>query len=732
MFINKNRKGKYKKLSFWKVLLNTFLFLLVCFIGGIIYLFILSSDLPSIEELQRFNPEQVSKIISADGKVIKELFIHKRDVVKISQIPKGLRYGLLAMEDRKFFEHSGVSFQSLARAVVVNLLTMSRRQGASTLTQQLARNMYNTIGFDKTYIRKLKELITAIKIEQTFTKSEIMELYLNSVYFGHGNYGVQAASLHYFGKNVSDLELDEASILIGLLPAPARYSPIRHPDRSIVRRNLVLRIMKEQNYIDGETYDYYVNKELPEKKIDGEGGLAPYFTEFIRRELEKIDDELNINLYKDGLIVHTTLDSRVQKILSNSFNVSMKKNQEILNKELVEDVEKLEKVLSISNFDLDSAISILSMNDTIPEIIQNQLLVQGAGVVIDPKNGYILGMIGGREEDIYRDHFNRAVQAKRQPGSVFKPFIYLSALEKGYSTTTELLNQPLVVFIDDTTQWNPQNHDGSTGLLTTLREGIRRSLNLISVRVVQELVTPKEIVKNAIDFGLSTNIRPVDAIALGVSEVYPLEITMAYAAIANNGIYMNPIGITRIEDRHGRILKEYIPYGKEVQDEATIYILRDMMKSVVDAGTGGSLRWKYKFHAPAAGKTGTTNSKADAWFVGFTPQLAIGIWIGMDDPRVSLGEKQFGSSAALPIFANSIKEIYELGEFEVDGNTIVLSDQLDWPISRNIYEEEICKDTFEKATRYCSNKMKEIFLKENRPRKQCPQHMSPFSRFQDK
>ena len=205
MFFNKYRKRKYNKMSFWKVLLNTFLFLLACFIGGIIYLFILSSDLPSIEELQRFNPEQVSKIISADGKVIKELFIHKRDVVKISQIPKELRYGLLAMEDRRFFEHSGLSFQSLARAVVVNLLTMSRRQGASTLTQQLARNMYNTIGFDKTYIRKLKELITAIKIEQTFTKSEIMELYLNSVYFGHGNYGVQAASLHYFGKNVSDL-----------------------------------------------------------------------------------------------------------------------------------------------------------------------------------------------------------------------------------------------------------------------------------------------------------------------------------------------------------------------------------------------------------------------------------------------------------------------------------------------------------------------------------------------
>ncbi|SVC95019.1 uncharacterized protein METZ01_LOCUS347873, partial [marine metagenome] len=236
MTLKKSGNNNFQDISWGKVFLNTFLFLLVCFIGGVIYLFILSRNLPSIEELQRFNPEQVSKILSADGKVIKELFIHKRDVVKISQIPQELRHGLLAMEDRKFFEHSGLSFQSLARAVIVNILTMSRSQGASTITQQLARNMYNTIGFEKTYTRKLKELITAIKIEQTYTKSEIMELYLNSVYFGHGTYGVQAASIHYYGKDVIDLDLNESALLIGLLPAPARYSPITHPDRALIRR----------------------------------------------------------------------------------------------------------------------------------------------------------------------------------------------------------------------------------------------------------------------------------------------------------------------------------------------------------------------------------------------------------------------------------------------------------------------------------------------------------------
>ncbi len=727
----KSRKNSIIGSSWGKVFLNTFLFLLACFIVGIIYLIILSRDLPSIAELQRFNPEQVSKILSADGKVIKELYIHKRDVVKISQIPRHLRHGLLAMEDRSFFEHSGISFQSLARAVLVNFMTLSRSQGASTITQQLARNMYNTIGFQKTYTRKLKELITSIKIEQTYTKSEIMELYLNSVYFGHGTYGVQAASNHYFGKDISRLKLDECALLIGLLPAPARYSPITHPDRALIRRDLVLRVMKDQGYIEEEEYSVYTSANLPVKIIDRDGGLAPYFTEYIRRELEKIDEELDINLYKDGLIVHTTLDSRIQTSLLSAFNKGIHRNQEILNQELLHNSLKLKDALKYSDFEIDSVKTILAENDTIPPALRNQLLVQGAGIVLDPVNGHILGMIGGREEDIYRDHFNRATQAKRQPGSVFKPFIYLTALEEGHTTTTKLLNQPLVVFIDDTTQWNPQNHDGSTGLLTTIREGLRRSLNLISVRVVQELVEPKHIVKNAIDFGISTYIRAVDAIALGVSEVYPLEITAAYGTIANNGIYTKPIAITRIEDRHGRVIKNFVPQSKEVQDESTIYILRDMMKSVVDAGTGGALRWKYKFHSPAAGKTGTTNSKADAWFVGFTPQLAIGIWIGMDDPAVSLGEKQFGSAAALPIFGRTIKEIYTIGEYHARGETVILNNRADWSMPPGVVEMEICEESFEKATRFCKT-TKEIFLKANRPRRQCQIHSSPFSRFKDK
>jgi len=689
---------------------------------------VLARDLPSLEELQRFNPEQVSKIMSADGKVISELYIHKRDVVKISKIPRHLRNALLSMEDRQFYTHSGLSFQSIFRAIIIDIATMSTRQGASTITQQLARNMYNTIGFKKTITRKLKELITALNIEQAYTKAEIMELYLNSVYFGHGTYGVEAASKHYFGKNVTHINLDECAILIGLLPAPARYSPIRHPEKSLFRRNLVLRVMKDQGYISEADYAITIVKDLPVRITSEDEGMAPYFSEYIRRQLEKIDEELNINLYKDGLVIHTTLDSRVQKALEKSFERGIQRNQLVLNKEMVTNKTKFKKALGSRDFPQDSLLSILAADGVIPASLRNQFLVQGAAVALDPVHGHILGLVGGRQEDEYRDQFNRATQAKRQPGSVFKPFIYLTALEKGHTPTTQLLNQPLVFFIDDTIKWNPQNHDGSTGLLTTLRDGLRRSLNLISVRVVQELIQPRDVVKNAKLFGLTTPIRGVDAIALGVSEVYPLEITAAYSALANNGIYTKPISITRIEDRHGQVIKEFIPDSREIKDEAVVYLLRDMMRSVVDGGTGGSLRWKYKFYAPAAGKTGTTNSKADAWFVGYTPQIALGVWVGMDDPAVSLGEKQYGSSAALPIFARAILDIYKNGDFAYLNESVQFDDKADWHRPSGIVEVEICAETYNKATPTCPLS-REIYLKDHRPPQSCQKHANPFSRF---
>lgn len=717
-----------KNLTWFKVILNCFIIYFLIFVVSLIYIFYLSKDLPSLDELQKFNPQQVSKIISADGVVVKKLYTHKRDMVNISHIPVHLRNALFAMEDRDFYSHSGISIKGTIRAIIVDVLTLSTRQGASTITQQLARNMYNSIGFKKTITRKIKELITAIKIEQTYTKTEILELYLNSIYFGHGNYGVQSASIYYFNKNVKELTLDESAILIGLLPAPARYSPISHPTRSIKRRNLVLNIMNSEGYISEKELNINLDKKLNVSKGDFNKSIAPHYTEYVRRELEKIDTELGFNIYEDGLEINTSIDSRIQSILNDVFIEVMEKNQKSFNKELLGNTKLLKKISKQNNFNLDTLKYILKNNLEIPKILRNQLLVQGAAVVIDPKHGGVLGMVGGRIDKTYLDHFNRTEQAKRQPGSVFKPFIYLSALENGYSPCTQLINQPLVFFIDDTTRWNPQNHDGSTGLQTSLRTGLQKSLNLISVRVVQELIDPIKVKNTADRFNFRTRIRPVDAIALGVSEVIPLDITLAYSALAYDGILHEPLILNSIKDREGNLVQNFAPKSKEVADEKTVYILRDMMKSVVDKGTGGSLRWKYKFYSPAAGKTGTTNNKTDAWFIGFTPEIAIGVWVGIDNPEMKLGDKQYGSKAALPIFAKTINKIYSQGDYYYLNNAIPLNSRADWDIPEGVVKKSICEDTCCLQTEWCES-YDEYFMENNSPNSQCEQYSNPLLRF---
>ena len=717
-----------KNLTWFKVILNCFIIYFLIFVVSLIYMFFLSKDLPSLDELQKFNPQQVSKIISADGVVVKKLYTHKRDMVNISHIPVHLRNALFAMEDRDFYSHSGISIKGTIRAIIVDVLTLSTRQGASTITQQLARNMYNSIGFKKTITRKIKELITAIKIEQTYTKTEILELYLNSIYFGHGNYGVQSASIYYFNKNVKELTLDESAILIGLLPAPARYSPISHPTRSIKRRNLVLNIMNSEGYISEKELNINLDKKLNVSKGDFNKSIAPHYTEYVRRELEKIDTELGFNIYEDGLEINTSIDSRIQSILNEVFIEVMEKNQKSFNKELLGNTKLLKKISKQNNFNLDTLKYILKNNLEIPKILRNQLLVQGAAVVIDPKHGGVLGMVGGRIDKTYLDHFNRTEQAKRQPGSVFKPFIYLSALENGYSPCTQLINQPLVFFIDDTTRWNPQNHDGSTGLQTSLRTGLQKSLNLISVRVVQELIDPIKVKNTADRFNFRTRIRPVDAIALGVSEVIPLDITLAYSALAYDGILHEPLILNSIKDREGNLVQNFVPKSKEVADEKTVYILRDMMKSVVDKGTGGSLRWKYKFYSPAAGKTGTTNNKTDAWFIGFTPEIAIGVWVGIDNPEMKLGDKQYGSKAALPIFAKTINKIYSQGDYYYLNNAIPLNSRADWDIPEGVVKKSICEDTCCLQTEWCDS-YDEYFMENNSPNSQCEQYSNPLLRF---
>ena len=630
----------------------------------IVLLFIgfLSRDLPSLEQLENYDPDLVTRIYSIDGKVLNELFVQKRVFVELFNIPTHMQNAVIASEDRRFYEHWGLSVRSVARAIGVNILSLSYRQGFSTLTQQLARNLYKTIGFEDSILRKIKEVITAVQIERTYTKDEILEMYLNTVHFGHGTYGVEAATKRFFGKESKDLSVDESALLVGLLPSPASYSPVRHPEKARKRRNTVLRLMKEQGYITHSEHAQYRAMTLESVTDEPTRGLAPYFTEYIRRLLEKEDDVLDINIYRDGLKIYTTLDSRLQELAEKIVLDAIIKSQGKLNNRIINNQEEFELLGHLTIYEEDSVKMMMQGEAQLYKDLRAKLLVQTAFVAINPKTGGIMAMIGGRPD--YHDQYNRAVQAKRQPGSVFKPFVYTTALENGYTVSQQLLNQPVVLNVQNTdgswVKWKPQNYGGSTGGLTTLREGLRKSLNLISVRIVQQDYAPAEQVKGTAQrMGISTDIRAVDAIALGTSEVIPLEMVSAYAAFANKGVYSKPIAITKIEDRYGNTIREYYPAQYEVLSEETAFLMTNLMQTVMDRGTGGSARWKYNFTRPAAGKTGTTQGWSDAWFVGFTPQIAAGVWFGVDDYQVSLGKGQDGSKAALPSWAQFMRDSHK-------------------------------------------------------------------------
>ncbi len=697
------------------IFIHCILIVLLGLIIVVTFILLLSRNLPSLEQLENYDPDLVTRIYSADGKVLNELFVQKRVFIELDQIPEHMQMAVVSSEDRKFFKHWGLSLRSVARAIMINTLSLSYRQGFSTLTQQLARNLYKSVGFEDSILRKVKEVITAIQIERTYTKDEILEMYLNTVHFGHGTYGVEAATKRFFGKESKYLTIDQSALLVGLLPAPASYSPIHHPDRAKKRRNTVLRLMRDQGYIT--KHDYQENRAsqtLESVQDTPKRGSAPYFTEYVRRILEKEDTALNINIYRDGLKIYTTLDSRLQTIAEQKVMETVRDDQNRLNKRLYNNRDEFENLAYLTIYPEDSLKIMLAGEGQLYKDLRDKLLVQCAFVALDPNTGGILAMVGGRPD--YHDQYNRAVQAKRQPGSVFKPFVYTTALDNGYPVTEQLLNQPVVLNIQNMdgtwVKWKPQNYDGSTGGLTTFREGIRKSLNLISVRMVQQDIAPAEQVKQmAKRMGINTDIRAVDAIALGTSEVYPLEIVSAYSALANQGVYSKPFAITKIEDRYGNVIKEYFPDRKEVLSEETAYLTTSLMQTVMDRGTGGSARWKYKFNRPAAGKTGTTQGWSDAWFVGFTPQIAAGCWFGVDDFRVPLGPGQDGSKAALPAWAKFMKGAHDTLKFPVEN----------FEKPSGIFDKEICSVTKKNPLPACPIEQ-EIFKNGTEPTQKCKVH----------
>lgn len=675
-----------------------------------IYLAFLARELPSLEQLEHYDPRLTTTLLSSDGQAYKELFVQRRLYIPLDKIPVEMVQAILVTEDRHFYDHWGMNLERIFRAVLVNITSFSIRQGASTLTQQLARNLYLTP--EQTVARKLKEAMTAIQIERTYSKNEILEMYLTQAYFGHGAYGVESAAQRYFSKSASSLTLEECALLVAQLKAPTHYSPIKNPEAARSRRNLILRFMRNAGDIKEDRYESAISTPIRVKPnpYDDIRGVGPYFSEMVRIQLEKMGDEYGFDYYHDGLTIYTTLDSRLQVIAEKAAADQLKLLQEKFTPRFYRREAPRLIQLKFPNLNQFDRAKLLQDTAFIDSLYRAQSTIQIAFVALDPTTGSILALIGGR--DFVETKFNRAVQAVRQPGSAFKPFVYTAAIDNGYPPTFRVLNQDVVVELYNGQRWTPDNYDHSRGGLTTLREGLKRSLNLVTVRLMQEVVKPPDVIRYANQMGIKSNLDPVDALALGACGVIPLELTAAYGVFGNKGVLCEPFSIGRISNKNGDVLYNHTMQRKVALSEQTAYIMADMLKTVVVQGTGASSRSVYGFLRPAGGKTGTTNEYTDAWFIGFTPQLVAGVWIGLDDPAVSLGPGQSGAVAALPIWANFMKEAYD----------VLGWDEVDFTMPDGVVRMDICAESFKKAREFCPLIISEVFRSEDAPEESCPIH----------
>jgi penicillin-binding protein 1A len=667
---HRNRKNSFFSGDRKRILLITGGIISALFLILIIYIF---SGLPSLEELENPRPHLASKVYTADGELLGQYFIENRIETNIDSLPDHLINALIATEDRKFYNHWGVDVSRFIKAMIKNVFTFSR-EGASTITQQLAKNLYSLKegkeNAFETGIRKVREWITAIQIEKNYTKKEILELYLNVSYFGRSAYGIESAAKVYFDKKASELTIPESALFIALLKSPSNYDPVQKKENAIGRRNLVMYNMVSTDKLSGSEYEKLKEQPilLASEKVGYVRSIAPHFMEYVRQYLESMSDKYGYNLYRDGLNIYTTIDLRMQKIANRAAADHLKEYQAIFNKNWNWDKNKslLSSLIdkSIKNSDQYKTASgseekariynklkySTSFVDSVKKIYST---IQVGFVVLDPATGQIKAMVGGENQDFGRG-LNHVTGIRRQPGSSFKPFIYTVAIDNGYNPATTLLNQKF-----NYNGWSPDNANHEYSGYMSLRQGLANSINVISGRMtISDIAPPGQVVKFAKTMGIESSLNPYPSIALGTSEVTPLELTSAFGTIANHGIHIDPIAVIKIEDRNGILIDQFVPEYREAISPQTASIVTDMMQDVINYGTGSGVR-RY-FHRPAAGKTGTTQNFSDAWFVGFTPQLVAGVWVGFDDHRVKFtnwyGQ---GAKAALPIWAKFMEGVYK-------------------------------------------------------------------------
>lgn len=665
-----NRPIKKKKSSRTKIYLLSGAALL-----SILFIWYVISGLPGLEELENPDPHFATKVYSVDGEPVGQFYIENRIETDIDSLPKYLIDALIATEDRKFYDHWGVDLDRFIKAMIKNVFTFSR-EGASTITQQLAKNLYQLKGarenlFD-TGVRKLREWFTAIQIERTFTKKEILELYLNISYFGKGAFGVETAAQIYFDKKANELSLSESALLIAILKSSVYYDPERKPENAKRRRNVVMYNMVQQEMLSD--FQYQKLKEEPIVLARGQKvnikTVAPHFLEYIRQEMQQLiaDKRISADLYRDGLTIYTTLDYQMQLIANRVSKEHLAEYQELFNKNwkwdknksllnsLIERAIKNSTLYRSSETDQDKQ-RIMTLLKSDPEFIDSvknaEATVQVGFVVTDPSSGEIRAMVGGQNQEFLYG-LNHVTQIRRQPGSSFKPIVYAVAVDNGCSPEQLFENAPF-----EYEGWSPRNSDGKYGDSLTLREALARSVNIIAGKLTtSEYAPPKQVVRLAKDMGINSDLRAFPSIALGTSEITPLELAGAYGTIANGGVFMRPFSILRVEDRNGIIIYEPKLQKKNALSARTAAIVVDMMQDVVNWGTGAGAR--RHFHRPAAGKTGTTQDYSDAWFGGFTPQLLGVVWVGFDDHRVKFsGWYGQGAKAAMPIWAKFMADTYK-------------------------------------------------------------------------
>ncbi len=649
----------------------------------------LSRDLPSPSTIQTIEPSLKTLILSARGDTIHEFYRENRALIPLDKLPQRLQQAVIAIEDRRFFDHYGVDARRLVKILWDNL-TSRGRPGASTLTMQLARNVFLASEMsEKTISRKLREIILALQIEQTYTKDEILTMYLNQIYMGRGAqgaaYGMQSAARTYFGKDIWDCGDAELTLLAGIIQNPGRHSPYAHAESAYQRRALVLRAMVETGVFTPAQAESI--RSVPVQLVDPEearrnADFAGYFVEEVRQHLERRYGVAA--LYEEGLRVTTTLNPTYQRWMEEAVERRM---------------TKFEQDFGYRHSRARYQQRALADGPAPPADY-----LQCAAVLLDSRTGAVLGLVGGRS--FRESKWNRATQARRQTGSVIKPLVYVAAIRRGYTPASLLMDTPVVI---DTGAglWRPRSYTGKFLGPVTLRYALSHSLNMPTVKFYLDFgVQP--LLDAARDLGVESQLPAVPAAFLGAGEMTLAEIVAAFAPMGNDGIYAKPYLIQRVETSQGEVLEEATIQQREALDPAVAYVMANLLESTLREGTGARAG-HYGFHGTGAGKTGTTNDYTDAWFVGFTPRLCAGVWVGFDE-KIPMGRNKTGGVMALPVWA------------EFMGRIAAESPDEPFPRPAGVNEQPICLRTGRLATSRCDSVRTEVFIDGTEPRQLCDRH----------